>query len=111
MLAHAVSNADRLRSAIHSRAQFCSFDGAFVGDVPLFRKAHSPTGAAVWVVRQSAALNIDLGSGYCLPVAAGRIVDQLGIIAGALNKGDIAGAQAMFADLDYHRFQSDRTDV
>lgn len=68
----------------------CDTDGAFVGDVPLLRRAGG--GNWRWSVRPLAELNKELTACYRVPVDVSVKASALALIATALNRGDLAMA-------------------
>jgi hypothetical protein len=89
----------KLHASLFPRGAHCSENGVFVDNVPLLRKLRDPRGGIFWVPRDPAALDLDLGAGYCLPVDANQLTRDLSIVADALNNWDVAAARAALVRL------------
>ena len=94
----------KLHSIPFPRATHCGPNGAFIENVPLLRAVDSPFSGRIWVPRQSRSLDFDLGSAYCLEVDARQLASDLCLVAGALNKGDISGAQSILSAIGLPSF-------
>jgi hypothetical protein len=68
----------------------CDARGAFVGNVPLLKRAHISGASSQWVVRPVAELNDELTARYRLPIDVTLKVGALAFIANAFNRGDLA---------------------
>jgi len=99
-----ISDLAKLHSRPFPRGSHCGVNGAFVDNVPLLRKEHDPSLGITWVPRHPSALNLDLGSGYCLEVNTRRLAEDLCTVADALNKGDLRAARATLAALQLPPF-------
>ncbi|MGB8365127.1 MAG: hypothetical protein ACLQUZ_00700 [Rhizomicrobium sp.] len=70
----------------------CNANGAFVGSVPLLKRARV-NGKEVWEPRDCDELSKRIGSNYGLPIDISSKAGGLHAISHALNEGDIARAQ------------------
>ena len=90
MLAISGMRAFSLAAMRGSEGVSCDAHGAFAGGVPLL---HPPSvGRPYWTPRPSAELNNELTARYRLPIDIASKAGGLGLIAAALNRGDLAMA-------------------
>ena len=68
----------------------CDTDGVFIGGVPLLRSPR--VGNSLWSVRPLVELNEELSIRYRLPIDIAPKAGGLGLIAAALNRGDVSMA-------------------
>jgi len=71
----------------------CNSQGLFVGETALLERADAADKCSSWRPRPLAALNLDLGRAYGLPVEFGAKIGGLATVARALGRGDLAYAQ------------------
>jgi hypothetical protein len=83
------------------RGVSCVADGAFVGPVPLLKRATDSSGRETWAPRSATALNADLGFCYGLPVDVVSRAGGLNAIARALNDGAILRAKIAALHLQF----------
>jgi hypothetical protein len=94
----------KLHPAPFPQGLHCSAAGAFVNNVSLLRRVHGKFGRVNWAPRDSRALSVDLGSGYCLEVDAQRLLPELKLVANALNKRDLSAAKSILATIGLPAF-------
>lgn len=90
MLAMSGMRAFSLAAMRGSEGVSCDADGAFAGGVPLLQPPS--VGSPYWTPRPSAELNNELTARYRLPIDIASKAGALGLIAAALNRGDLAMA-------------------
>lgn len=66
----------------------CDVDGAFIGPVPLLKRARLNDGAQTWKVRRQEQLSKELTSLYGLPIDVASKIGGFATIARALNRGN-----------------------
>lgn len=81
-----------LSAARDDRGISCDAQGAFVGNVPLLKRAQVGGASSTWTVRPVAELNDELTARYRLPLDVTAKAGALALIAKALNRGDLAMA-------------------
>ena len=82
----------RLSPPNTGRGVSCSADGAFVGAVPLLRRARE-NGKDKWEPRDCGQLSKQIGADFGLPIDMSAKIGGLKAICKALNDGDIVRAQ------------------
>ncbi len=70
----------------------CDVNGAFVGSVPLLKRARV-NGRDIWQPRECGQLSKQIGANFGLPIDMSSKMGGLNAISRALNEGDIARAQ------------------
>ena len=68
----------------------CDENGLVVGETPLLQQREDGAG---WRPRSEAELNTDLSDAYSLPIEVAAKIGGIGVVARALNRGDVAYAQ------------------
>lgn len=79
----------------------CDADGVFAGDVPLLRRRAARDNDEQWDVRPLAELNDELSAIYRLPIDIAAKARALGLIASALNCGDLATAAIVAVQMQF----------